>query len=133
MPRGERNGKGNLKQSKGQEVESDIGDVMKMIDTITSCLAKFTLRFENCHSSTQSSKDITPNTCRVDEEGYLCISIIACPCINSFDILWHSWLFAYVFHSSMFFLFLLFKKLWMFVCFLFDQSLLALCQKSKNI
>ena len=61
MPRGERNGKGNLKQSKGQEVESDIGDVMKMIDTINSCLANFTLRFENRNSSTQSFKDITPN------------------------------------------------------------------------
>ena len=55
-------GSGNPKQSKGQEVEPEIGDVMKMIDTITSCLANFTLRFENCHSSTQSSKDITLNT-----------------------------------------------------------------------
>ena len=38
-----------------------MSDVMKMIDTITSCLANFTLRFENHDSSTQSSKDITPN------------------------------------------------------------------------
>ena len=38
-----------------------MSDVMKMIDTITSCLANFTLRFENNDSSTQSSKDITPN------------------------------------------------------------------------
>ena len=38
-----------------------MNDVMKMIDTITSCLAKFTLRFENYGSSTQSSKDITLN------------------------------------------------------------------------
>ena len=59
--REQRNGKGNLKQSKGREVDSDIGDVMKMIDTITSCLANFTLRFENRNSSTQSSKVITPN------------------------------------------------------------------------
>ena len=60
-PSGQRNGKGNFKQSKGGEVESNIEDVMKMIDTITSCLANFTLRFENHNSSTQSSKDITPN------------------------------------------------------------------------
>ena len=30
-PKGQRNGKGNLKQSKGREVDYDIGDVMKMI------------------------------------------------------------------------------------------------------
>ena len=60
-PRGQGNGKGNHKQSKGREVNPGIGDVMKMITTITSCLANFTLRFENCNSSTQSSKDITPN------------------------------------------------------------------------
>ena len=60
-PRGQGKGKGNHKQSKGREVDPNIGDVMKMIDTITSCLANFTLRFENRHSSTQSSKDITPN------------------------------------------------------------------------
>ena len=39
-----------------------MSDVMKMINTITSCLANFTLRFENHGLSTQSSKDITPNT-----------------------------------------------------------------------
>ena len=60
-PSGQRKGKGKFKQLKGGEVESNIGDVMKMIDTITSCLANFTLRFENCNSSTQSFKDITPN------------------------------------------------------------------------
>ena len=60
-PRGQGNGKGNHKQSKEREVDPGIGDVMKMINTITSCLANFTLRFENCNSSTQSSKDITPN------------------------------------------------------------------------
>ena len=64
-PRGQGKGKGNHKQSKGREVDLGNGDVMKMIDIIISCLAKFTLRFENCHSSTQSSKDITPNTCVV--------------------------------------------------------------------
>ena len=60
-PSGQRNGKGNLKQSKGGEAESNIGDIMKMIDTITSYLANITLRFENRNSSTQSSKDVTPN------------------------------------------------------------------------
>ena len=60
-PSGQRNVKGNFKQSKGGEADSNIGDVMKMIDTITSYLANFTLRFENRNSSTQSSKDITPN------------------------------------------------------------------------
>ena len=39
-----------------------MSDVMKMIDTITSFLVNFTLRFENHDLSTQSSKDITPNT-----------------------------------------------------------------------
>ena len=72
-----------------------------------------------------------PTFC-VGEEGYSYISIITCPCINSFDMLWHCWLFAYVFHSSMFLLFLLFKKLWMFVCFFYYQYLLSFCQKSKN-
>ena len=61
-PGGQRNGKGNLKQSKGGEAKFNIGDIMKMIDTITSCLANFTLRFENRNSSIQSSKDITQNT-----------------------------------------------------------------------
>ena len=50
--KGQGNGEGNHKQSKGREVDPGIGDVMKMIDTITSCLANFTLRFENCNSST---------------------------------------------------------------------------------
>ena len=49
------------KQPKVQEEEPVMSDVMKMIDTITSCLANFTLRFENHGSSTQSSKDITSN------------------------------------------------------------------------
>ena len=53
---------GNLSNQKGQEGEPVMNDVMKMIDTITSCSANFTLRFENHGSSTQSSKDIIPNT-----------------------------------------------------------------------
>ena len=58
-PRGQGKGNWNTKQSKGREVDPGIGDVMKMIDTITSCLTNFTLRFENRNSSTQSFKDIT--------------------------------------------------------------------------
>jgi len=59
--RGQGKGNWNTEQSKGQKVDPNIGDVMKMIDTITSWLANFTLRFENRNSSTQSSMDITPN------------------------------------------------------------------------
>ena len=59
--RGQRKGNWNAKKSKEQEVDPDIGDVMRMIDTNTSCLEKFTQRFENHNSYTQSSKDITPN------------------------------------------------------------------------
>ena len=51
-PSGQRNGKGNIKKLKGGEADSNIGDVMKMIDTITSCLANFTLKFENHKLST---------------------------------------------------------------------------------
>ena len=64
-PSGQRNGKGNIKKLKGGEADSNIGDVMKMIDTITSCLANFTIMFENRKSCTQSYNDITPNTCAV--------------------------------------------------------------------
>ena len=60
-PRRQGKGNGKPKQPKGQEGEPVMSDVMKMIDTIISCLANFTLRFENHDSSTQSSKDITPN------------------------------------------------------------------------
>ena len=64
-PRGLRNGKGNwiAKQPKGREVDPGLRDVMKMIYTITSCLASFTQRFESHNSYTQSSRDITPNAC----------------------------------------------------------------------
>ncbi|XP_030948640.1 uncharacterized protein LOC115972475 [Quercus lobata] len=64
-PRRQGKGNGKPKQPKGQEGEPVMSDVLKMIDTITSCLANFTLRLENHDSSTQSSKDITPNTCDV--------------------------------------------------------------------
>ena len=63
LQKSRRQGKGNGKpnQPKRREEEPVMSDVMKMIDTITSCLANFTLRFENHGSSTQSSKDIAPN------------------------------------------------------------------------
>ena len=57
--------RGTTSNQKRREVDPVIGDVMKMIDTITSSLENFTLRFENRNSSTQSSKDITPNACVV--------------------------------------------------------------------
>ena len=59
--RGQGKGNWNTKQSKGREVDSNFGDVIKIIDTITSCLASFSQRFENHSSSTQSSRDITLN------------------------------------------------------------------------
>ena len=61
MLRGQGKGNWNAKQSKGREVNPSIGDVIKMIDTITSYLANFTLRYENRNLSTQSFKDIIPN------------------------------------------------------------------------
>ena len=59
-----RNGKGNwtAEQSKGQEVDLRVKDAMKMIDAFTTCLTSFTRRFESHNNSTQSSRDLTPNT-----------------------------------------------------------------------
>ena len=57
--RGQGKGNWNAKQPKGREVDSGFGDVMKIINTITSCLASFSQTFENHSSSTQSSRDIT--------------------------------------------------------------------------
>ena len=61
--RGPRHGKGNwtTKQSKGQEGDPGVRDVLKMIDAFTTCLASFTKRFESHNDHTQSSRDITPN------------------------------------------------------------------------
>ena len=59
---GQQNGNWNAKKSKGREADFGFGDVMKIIDTITSYLASFSQRFENHNSSTQSSRDINPNT-----------------------------------------------------------------------
>ena len=61
--KGPRHGKGNwtVEQSKGQEGDPRVRDVMRMIDAFTTCLTSFTRRFESHNNSTQSSRDITPN------------------------------------------------------------------------
>ena len=59
--RGQGKGNWNGKQSKRREVDPGLNDVMKIIDTITSYLENFTQRFKSHSSSTQSSRDITPN------------------------------------------------------------------------
>ena len=61
--RGPKHGKRNwtAKQSKSQEGDPRVGDVMKMIDAFTTCLTSFTRRFESHNNGTQSSRDITPN------------------------------------------------------------------------
>ena len=63
MSRRPRNGKGNwtAEQSKDQEGDPGVRDVMKMIDAFTTCLTSFTRTFESHTNSTQSSRDITPN------------------------------------------------------------------------
>ena len=54
--RGPRNSKGNwtAKQSKSQEGDPEVRDVMKMIDAFTTCLASFTRRFESHDNRAQS-------------------------------------------------------------------------------
>ena len=62
--RGPKHDKGNwtAEQSKGQEGDPGVRDVMRMINAFTTCLASFTKRFESHNDRTQSSRDITPNT-----------------------------------------------------------------------
>ena len=50
--RGQGKGNWNAKQSKGKKANSSFGGVIKIIDTVTSCLASFSQRFENHSSST---------------------------------------------------------------------------------
>ena len=61
--KGPRHDKGNwtAEQSKGQEGDLGVRDVMKMIDAFTTYLTSFTRRFESHNNRTQSSRDITPN------------------------------------------------------------------------
>ena len=54
-------GNWNAEQSKGQEGDLEMRDVMKMIDAFTTCLTSFTRRFESHNNHTQSSRDFTPN------------------------------------------------------------------------
>ena len=61
--RGPRNDKRNrtTKQSKGQDGDLEVRDVMRIIAAFTTYLASFTRRFESHNNRTQSSRDITPN------------------------------------------------------------------------
>ena len=61
---GPRNDKRNwaVGQPRSQNGDSDVMDVMKMIEAFTTCLANFNSRFEGHNSCTQSYRDITPNT-----------------------------------------------------------------------
>ena len=61
--RGPRDDKRNwaVEQSRGRDGDSEVMDVMKMINAFTTCLAKFNRRFEGHNTRIQSYKDITPN------------------------------------------------------------------------
>ena len=48
-------------QSRSQNGDSSVKDVMKMIEAFTTCLTNFNSRFEGHNSCTQSYRDITPN------------------------------------------------------------------------
>ena len=61
--RGPRNDKRNrtTKQSKGQDGDLEVRDVMRIIAAFTTYLASFNKRFRSQNTHTQSSRDITPN------------------------------------------------------------------------
>ena len=61
--RGPRNNKRNWagEQSRDQNGDPGMMDVMKMISAFINCLESFTRRFESPNSRTQSYKEITPN------------------------------------------------------------------------
>ena len=61
--RGPRNDKMNwaAEQSRDRDGDSEMMDVIKMIDAFTTCLANFNRRFEDHNTCTQSYSDITPN------------------------------------------------------------------------
>ena len=54
-------GNWNAEQSKGQEGDLRVRDVMKMINAFTTCLTSFTRRFESHNNRTQPFRDITSN------------------------------------------------------------------------
>ena len=62
--RGPRNDKRTWAVKSSRDRNSDPGmmDMMKMIGAFTNCLESFTRRFESPNFSTQSYRDITPNT-----------------------------------------------------------------------
>ena len=61
--RGPRNDKRNwaVERSGGQDGDSGVMDVMKMIYSFTTCLANFNRKFEGHNTRTQSYRGITPN------------------------------------------------------------------------
>ena len=61
--RGLRNDKRNwaIEQSRGQDGDFEVMDVMKMIDAFTTYLVNFNRRLESHNTRTQSYRDITPN------------------------------------------------------------------------
>ena len=65
--KGPRDGKKNwtVGQPRGRDGDSEVMEVMKMIDVFTTCLANFNRRFEGHNTCTQSYRDITPNACDV--------------------------------------------------------------------
>ena len=65
--KGPKNDKRNwaVEQPRGQDGDSGVMDVMKMIDAFTTCLASFSRRFHGHNTRTQSYKDITLNACAV--------------------------------------------------------------------
>ena len=54
-------GIGLFEQSRGRDGDSEVMDVMKMINAFITCLANFNRRFEGHNIRTQSYRDITPN------------------------------------------------------------------------
>ena len=62
--RGPRNDKRTwaIESSRDRNGDPGMMDMMKMIGAFTNCLESFTRRFESPNSSTQSYRDITPNT-----------------------------------------------------------------------
>ena len=50
-----------VRQPRSQNEDSNVMDVMKMIEAFTTCLVNFNSRFDVHNSRTQSYRDITPN------------------------------------------------------------------------
>ena len=59
-PRNDKRSRGG-EQSRSQDGDPRMMDVMKMIGAFTTCLESFSRRFESPNSCTQSHRDITPN------------------------------------------------------------------------